>query len=46
MNISKFTKPARKALKLKKCGAVIVAAGSASRMGVSIRSWLLWAVSP
>ena len=33
MNITKFTKPARKLLKLKKCGAVIVAAGSASRMG-------------
>ena len=33
MDISKFTKPARKLLKLKKCGAVLVAAGSASRMG-------------
>ena len=33
MNITGFTKPARKALPLKKCGAVIVAAGSASRMG-------------
>ena len=33
MNIAKFTKAARKALPLKKCGAVIVAAGSASRMG-------------
>ena len=33
MNITKFTKPARKVLKLKKSGAVIVAAGSASRMG-------------
>ena len=33
MNIGKFTKAARKALPLKKCGAVIVAAGSASRMG-------------
>ena len=33
MDITKLTKPARKALKLKKCGAVIVAAGSASRMG-------------
>lgn len=33
MNITKFTKPARKVLPLKKCGAVIVAAGSASRMG-------------
>ncbi len=33
MNITKFTKAARKALPLKKCGAVIVAAGSASRMG-------------
>ncbi len=33
MDITKFTKPARKALKLKTCGAVIVAAGSASRMG-------------
>ena len=32
MDITKLTKPARKALKLKKCGAVIVAAGSASRM--------------
>ncbi|MBR5126636.1 MAG: 2-C-methyl-D-erythritol 4-phosphate cytidylyltransferase [Oscillospiraceae bacterium] len=33
MDITKLTKPARKVLKLKKCGAVIVAAGSASRMG-------------
>ncbi len=33
MDISKFTKPARKALPLRHCGAVIVAAGSASRMG-------------
>ena len=33
MDISKLTKLGRKALKLKKCGAVIVAAGSASRMG-------------
>ena len=33
MDITKLTKPARKALPLKKCGAVIVAAGSASRMG-------------
>ena len=33
MDFTKFTKPARKLLKLKKCGAVIVAAGSASRMG-------------
>ena len=33
MDITKFTRPARKVLKLKKCGAVIVAAGSASRMG-------------
>ncbi|MBE6917783.1 MAG: 2-C-methyl-D-erythritol 4-phosphate cytidylyltransferase [Ruminococcaceae bacterium] len=33
MNISKFTKLARKALPLKPCGAVIVAAGTASRMG-------------
>ena len=33
MDITQFTKPARKVLKLKKCGAVIVAAGSASRMG-------------
>ena len=33
MDITKFTRPARKMLKLKKCGAVIVAAGSASRMG-------------
>ena len=33
MNITGFTKPARKVLPLKKCGAVIVAAGSASRMG-------------
>ena len=32
MDITKLTRPARKALKLKKCGAVIVAAGSASRM--------------
>ena len=33
MDITKFTKPARKLLPLKYCGAVIVAAGSASRMG-------------
>ena len=33
MDISKFTRTARKALKLRYCGAVIVAAGSASRMG-------------
>ena len=33
MDIAKVTRPARKLLKLKTCGAVIVAAGSASRMG-------------
>ena len=33
MDITKLTKPARKVLPLKKGGAVIVAAGSASRMG-------------
>ena len=33
MDISKYTRIARKALKLRHCGAVIVAAGSASRMG-------------
>ena len=33
MDNSKITKAARKALKLRLCGAVIVAAGSASRMG-------------
>lgn len=33
MDISKLTKLGRNALPLKKCGAVIVAAGSASRMG-------------
>ena len=33
MDITKFTRPARKLLPLKTCGAVIVAAGSASRMG-------------
>ena len=33
MDLSKLTKTARKALPLEKCGAVIVAAGSASRMG-------------
>ncbi|MBP3305186.1 MAG: 2-C-methyl-D-erythritol 4-phosphate cytidylyltransferase [Oscillospiraceae bacterium] len=33
MDISKYTKAARKALKLRCCGAVIVAAGTASRMG-------------
>ena len=33
MDIQKVTKPARRLLKLKRCGAVIVAAGSASRMG-------------
>ena len=33
MDITKVTRPARKLLKLQYCGAVIVAAGSASRMG-------------
>lgn len=33
MDIAKITKAARKALPLKPCGAVILAAGSASRMG-------------
>ncbi|MGN0997940.1 MAG: 2-C-methyl-D-erythritol 4-phosphate cytidylyltransferase [Faecousia sp.] len=33
MDITKYTKLARKALKLRYCGAVIVAAGTASRMG-------------
>ena len=33
MNIQKFTKEGRKLLPLKYCGAVIVAAGTASRMG-------------
>ena len=33
MDVTKFTRPARKLLKLQYCGAVIVAAGSASRMG-------------
>ena len=33
MDITKLTKPARKLLPLKRTGAVIVAAGSASRMG-------------
>ena len=35
MDITKFTRPARKVLnvKLRRCGAVIVAAGNASRMG-------------
>ena len=33
MDISKLTNPGRKVLPLQKCGAVIVAAGSASRMG-------------
>ena len=33
MDISKLTNAGRKALPLQKCGAVIVAAGSASRMG-------------
>lgn len=33
MKITKLTRPARRLLKLKYCGAVIVAAGSASRMG-------------
>ena len=33
MDITNLTRPARKLLKLKTCGAVIVAAGSASRMG-------------
>ena len=32
MDMTKLTKPARKLLPLKRCGAVIVAAGSASRM--------------
>ena len=33
MNIQKFTRPVRKLLKLRYCGAVIVAAGNAIRMG-------------
>ena len=33
MDITKVTRPARKLLKLQPCGAVIVAAGSATRMG-------------
>ena len=33
MDLKKYTDLARKALKLRPCGAVIVAAGSASRMG-------------
>ena len=33
MDITKITKPVRKLLPLKHCGAVIVAAGNASRMG-------------
>ena len=33
MDITKVTRPARKLLPLKRCGAVIVAAGTASRMG-------------
>ena len=33
MNIKKFTRPVRKILKLRYCGAVIVAAGNATRMG-------------
>ena len=33
MDITKLTRPLRKVLRLKYCGAVIVAAGSASRMG-------------
>ena len=33
MGIENLTKPARKLLKLQRCGAVIVAAGNASRMG-------------
>ncbi len=33
MDITKVTRPVRKLLKLKYCGAVIVAAGTASRMG-------------
>ena len=33
MDVTKITRPARKLLKLKYCGAVIVAAGNAGRMG-------------
>lgn len=33
MDITKITRPARKLIRLKYCGAVIVAAGNASRMG-------------
>ncbi len=33
MDITKVTKPARRLIKCKRCGAVIVAAGSAARMG-------------
>ena len=48
MDATVITKPARKLLnvKLKRCGAVIVAAGSASRMGGIDRSWRSWAASP
>ena len=33
MEITRLTRPARRLLKQKSCGAVIVAAGNASRMG-------------
>lgn len=33
MDVTKITKPARKLLRIERCGAVIVAAGNASRMG-------------
>ena len=47
VDITKVTRPARKLLKLQYCGAVIVAAGTASRMGGgSTRSWPRWAANP
>lgn len=46
MDITKVTRPARKLLKLQYCGAVIVAAGTASVWGGSTRSWPRWAANP
>lgn len=47
MEVTKVTRPARKLLPLKTCGAVIVAAGSASRMGgIDKGDGRLWEASP
>lgn len=46
MDMEKLTKLGRKVLPLKRCGAVIVAAGSASRMGGIDKVMAPWAERP